>query len=52
MLVVGKRRGSGGDQETEKACRCRRTQTAVTGKNSRNEAASNIKESNTRNYVD
>jgi hypothetical protein len=52
MLAVGKRRGSGGDQETEKACGRRRTETAVTGENSRNEAASNIKESNTRNYMD
>ena len=41
MLAVGKRRGSGGDQEM-----------GVTGENSRNEAASDIKESNSRNYVD
>ena len=52
MLTVGKQRGLGGDQETEKACGRRRTETAVTGKNSRNEAASNIKECNSRNYVD
>jgi len=43
MLVVGKRRGSEGDQEMVKV---------VTGKNSRNEATSSIKESNSRNYVD
>ena len=43
MLVVGKQRGSKGDQEMDKE---------VTGKTSRNEAASNIKESNSRNYVD
>ena len=50
MLAVGKRRGSGGDQETE--CRCRRMETAETDENSRNKAASDIKESNSRNYVD
>jgi hypothetical protein len=52
MLVVGKPRGSRGDQEIEKACGRRRTKTTVTGKNSCNEAASNIKESNSCNYVD
>jgi hypothetical protein len=52
MLTVGKRRGSGGDQEMEKACGRRRLETAVIGENSCNEAASNIKESNSRNYVD
>ena len=52
MLVVGKRRDSGGDQETKMACGRRRTETAVTCEKSRNEAASNIKESNSRNYVD
>ena len=50
MLAVGKQRGFGGDQETE--CGRRRIETAVTGENSRNKAASDIKESNSRNYVD
>ena len=43
MLMVGKRRGSGGDQEMEKV---------AIGENSHNEATSNIKESNSHNYVD
>ena len=50
MLTVGKQRGSGGDQEME--CGRRRTETTVAGKNSRNKATSDIKESNSRNYVD
>jgi hypothetical protein len=52
MLAVGKQRGSREDQETEKVCGRRRTETSVTGENSCNEAASNIKESNSCNYVD
>ena len=52
MLTVGKQRGLGGDQETEKACEHKRIETAATGENSRNEATSNLKESNYRNYAD